>query len=271
MNLLLVAFLQAAQNAESKIAETQIEPNWFLQFIDKNPTLIVTILTGLFLPLGLVYLNNRNNIKLKTIENKLLLETKKLDKQLDEDSKKRRDKGQERMVYASLSKILFDVQQLHVSLSGTCIDKNCIDKALEKFDGSISKYHEEIANNMLYMPSKIINLIYDFYSKISDLKVSLKEFNDLKEYEMAHVSVYMHSIELSEILIDIQEEFISKDEKLKSDFDKSAQEMMKYCCGRKPPKEEFEKFMDLYKKVNPNITDEEIELINTRFGEQDGS
>jgi hypothetical protein len=267
----IVSLIQSTEKVLTKASKIENE-NWFLSFIDKNPTLLITILTGLILPLGLVYLNNRNNIKLKTIENKLLLETKKLDKELDEESKKGEIiKGQERMVYASLSKILFDVQQLHVSLSGTCIDKNCIDKSLEKFDNSISKYHEEIANNMLYMPSRVINQIYDFYSKISDLKVSLKEFNDLKEYEMAHVSVYMHSIELSEILIDIQAEFISKDEKLKSDFDKSAQEMMKYCCGRKPPKEDFEKFMDLYKKVNPNLTNEEIETLNIRFGGKDVS
>lgn len=259
---LLTTFLQVAQ----KIAEPKNQNFWILDFIDKNPTLIITILTGIVLPLGIVYLNNRNNIKLKNIENSLLLETKKLDKQLLEDSKKGDIiKGQERMVYASLSKILFDVQQLHVSLSGTCIDKTCIDKSLEKFDISISKYHEEIANNMLYMPSIIINNIYDFYSKISDLKVSLKDFNDLKEYEMAHVSVYMHSIELSEILINIQAIFISKDENLKKDFDKSKQEMMMYCCGRKPPKQEFEKFMILYHEINPNLTSEEIRILNKRF------
>ena len=251
------------QNTNNLIEEKK--HGWIIEFIKENPTVVLTIITGLILPLGLVYLNNRNSIKL--LENELSLNSKKLDKELNEEAKKEEIiKAQERIVYSSLSKILFDVQQLHVSLSGTCIDKNCIDNSLEKFDKSIIKYHEEIANNMLYMPSKIINLIYEFYSKISDLKVSLKEFNDIKEFQMAHVSVYMYSIELSEILIKIQEEFISKDEKLIHDFDESKQEMMKYCCGRKPPKEDFLKFKDLYKKINPNYTESEIENLDRRYG-----
>lgn len=242
---------------------------WFVEFLQNNPSIILSILTGVLLPLGLIYLNNRNNIRIKKLENQLNLDSKRLDKELTEESNKDEIiKNQERVVYASLSKILFDVQQLHVSLSGTCIDKNCIDNALEKFDNSIVKYHEEIANNMLYMSSKVINLIYEFYSIISDLKVNLKEFNDIQEFQMAHVSVYMHSIELSEVLIKIQEEFISKDEKLKSEFNESAQEMMKYCCGRKPPIEEFEKFKELYKKVNPNYEEEEIQHLDRRYGQK---
>lgn len=263
MKLLLI-FLQTTNKVQ--IATNQNGSNWFLDFIEKNPTIVLSLLTGVLLPLGLVYLNNKNNIKLKKLENQLSLDSKKLEKELNQDDKKSEIiKNQERIVYASLSKILFDVQQLHVSLSGTCVDKNCIDKSLEKFDMSLLKYHEEIANNMLYMSSRVINLIYEFYSKISDLKVNLKEFNDIKEFQMAHVSVYMNSIELSEKLIEIQEEFISKDEKLKGDFDKSKQEMMKYCCGRKPPKEEFDKFLELYKKINPNYKPEEIQLLERRY------
>lgn len=271
ITLLFLSTNDTLKTVTKNLSQVKNEQSWFLDFIDKNPTLIMTLLTGVLLPLGILYLNNRHSIKLKNLENNLNLETKKLDKELDaEEKKKEIINNQERIVYSSLSKILFDVQQLHVSLSGTCIDKNCIDKSLEKFDTSILKYHEEIANNMLYMPSNIINLIYDFYSRISDLKVSLKEFNDIKEFQMAHVSVYMHSIELSEILIRIQSEFISKDEQLKKDFDESAQEMMKYCCGRKPPKEEFDKFMELYRRINPNLTEQEINLLNIRYGEKDG-
>ncbi|SEA78199.1 MULTISPECIES: hypothetical protein [Flavobacteriaceae] len=259
--------LLQAETTENVAEKIPNDTGWFVQFIQDNPSIILSIVTGLLLPLGLVWLNNRNNVRIKKLENKLNLDSKKLDKELSEEiDKKGIIQNQERVVYSSLSKILFDVQQLHVSLSGTCIDKNCIDNSLEKFDKSIIKYHEEIANNMLYMSSKVINYIYEFYSIISDLKVNLKEFNDIQEFQMAHVSVYMHSIELSEVLIKIQEEFISKDEKLKSDFDESAQEMMKYCCGRKPPQEEFEKFKELFKKVNPNYTEDEIYQLDRRYG-----
>lgn len=267
MNILSIILQVSNPTNLQTQTNTENATHWFIKIIQDNPSLFLSLLTGVILPLGLVFLNNRNNVKIKKLENQLSLDSKKLEKELSGEKKRSEIiKNQERIVYSSLSKILFDVQQLHVSLSGSCIDKNCIDSSLQKFDNSILKYHEEIANNMLYMSSIVINDIYNFYSKISELKVSLKEFNDLKEYEMAHVAVYMHSIELSEILIRIQEEFISKDEVLKKDFDNSKQEMMKYCCGRKPPKEEFEKFVVLFKKINPNHTKEELELLNNRFG-----
>ncbi|TAF76454.1 MAG: hypothetical protein EAZ53_04165 [Bacteroidetes bacterium] len=216
--------------------------------IDK-PEILVTILSGFLLPVILVWLNNYYNLKQKDRE-------KQLDVKYNTQSEQ---KNQERAVYSSLSKILFDVQQLHVSLSGTCIDKNCIENALTKFDTSVTKYHEEISNNLLYMPSKVIDLIYKFYSKISDLKIALKEFNNTKNYEMAHVSVYMDSSELAEILIDIQEYFILKDDKLVKDFDKTQQEMMRYCCGRKPPQDLFGKYLVLLKQIKPNLTNDEID------------
>lgn len=251
--------IKILQKSPNTIAEKTlaIPKSWFVVLLENNPGLFTILITGLILPLALVYLNNRNSIKLKKIEKNLDTENKKDDI----------IKNQERSVYASLSKILFDVQQLHVSLSGSCVDKKCIDNSLIKFDESILKYHEEIANNMLYMPSKIINHVYEFYGKISDLKITLKELNDMKEYEMAHVSVYMNSIDLAEILINIQEDFLQRDEKLKSAFDKTAQEMMKYCCGRKPPEELFDKFIEQYKTLKPSLKSEDIENLKRRFNQ----
>lgn len=234
-----------------------INKNWFEILLENNPGVITILITGLILPLALIFLNNWNSVKLKRLEKEL------------ENNNKKDDiiKNQERGVYASLSKILFDVQQLHVSLSGTCVDKNCIDSSLKKFDESILKYHEEIANNMLYMPSNIINYVYEFYGKISDLKITLKELNEANDYDMAHVSVYMNSMELADILINIQEEFLQKDKELKADFDKTAQEMMKYCCGRKPPEKLFNKFIEQYKKIKPTITEEDIEDLKRRYNQ----
>ncbi|MGN6439060.1 MAG: hypothetical protein ACTHMM_21130 [Agriterribacter sp.] len=219
-----------------------------INLLTEKPEILVTILSGFLLPIILVWLNNRYNIQQKDKEKELELKY----------STKNDLKIQEKAVYSSLSKILFDVQQLHVSLSGNCIDQNCIDHAVTKFDESLIKYHEEISNNLLYMPSKIIDLIYKFYGRISDLKISLKNFNDNKNYEMAHVSVYLDSAGLAEILIDIQDYFIQKDEILKKDFNKTQQEMMKYCCGSKPPKELFDKYVILLKQTQPTLSEEEI-------------
>lgn len=235
--------------------EQSLQKNWFEILLTNNPGIVTILITGLILPITLVYLNNRNTVKLKKIEKNLENENKKEDL----------IKNQERNVYASLSKILFDVQQLHVSLSGSCIDQNCIESSLKKFDESIIKYHEEIANNMLYMPSSVINFVYEFYGKISDLKVTLKELNESKDFDMAHVSVYMYSTELADILINIQEEFLQKDEKLKAEFDKTAQEMMKYCCGRKPPEELFNRFIEQYQKIKPSITQDDIDRLKKRY------
>lgn len=226
-----------------------------INLLTEKPEILVTILSGFLLPIILVWLNNHYNLKQKDKEKELELKY----------STKNDLKNQEKAVYSSLSKILFDVQQLHVALSGTCIDQNCINNAVTKFDESITKYHEEISNNLLYMPSKVIDLIYKFYGKISDLKISLKSFNDTKNYEMAHVSVYLDSTELAEILIDIQDYFIQKDEVLKKDFDKTQQEMMKYCCGSKPPKDLFDNYVVLLKQMKPSLSEEEINRMTLRW------
>ena len=244
-------------NTSKKIIENTADsvainsPGWFEILLENNPGLFTVLITGLLLPLGLLWLNNRNAHKIKELE-----------KQLDEKYSGKEDlKNQERAVYSSLSKILFDVQQLHVGLSGSCVDKNCIDNAVAKFDVSITKYHEEISNNLLYMPSVIIDRIYKFYSKISDLKVSLKEFNDSKNFEMAHVSVYAYSTELADILINLQELLLEQNEELKMNFDKAEQDMMRYCCGRKPPKDVLERYIVSLQQMKPSTTAEEIEYL----------
>lgn len=242
---------------EASAAKSSQSSHWFELLLDKNPGLFTVLITGLLLPIAVLIITNRNSKKIKELE-----------KELDQKYQGKQDvKNQEKAVYSSLSKILFDVQQLHVALSGTCIDKNCIDSAVSKFDISITKYHEEISNNLLYMPSVVIDNIYKFYSKISDLKISLKEWNDSKNFEMAHVSVYSYSVDLADIVIDIQELFVAENAALKQNFDKAEQEMMKYCCGRKPPQEVLERYIELSKQINPDISEDEIErlrALNTR-------
>ncbi len=213
------------------------------KLIMEKPEIVVTVLSGFLLPIALVWLNNYYNLKSKNKE-------KELDAKFNEKEELRQ---QEKSVYASLSKILFDVQQLHVSLSGSCVDENCINDAVSKFDESVTKYHEEISNNLLYMSSAVIDDIYRFYSKLSDLKINLKEFNDSKNFEMAHVLVYYFSSELAEILIDLQDRLLKKRSGLQIEFDRTKQEMMKYCCGTKPPQEVIDKYVTLQKQLNPSF------------------
>ena len=206
-----------------------------LDFLSSNPSIIVTLLSGFLLPIVLVWLNNRYNLKSKEEELKI------------ERAQRREDSREdyERAVYASLSKILFDVQQLYVSLSGKCIDHDCIGTSLSKFDESITQYHVNISDNLLYMSSPVIDDIYKFYGKISELKIGLKDFNQSEEFDMAHVLVYFKSTELAEILIDIQDRLVGRRSEFKIQFDRTQQEMMKYCCGRKPPQELIDRYQKL--------------------------
>jgi len=212
---------------------------WLKLIIEKNPGLINIVLTGVLLPLGILWMTNRHTRKLKEIE-----------KKLEQQYKSKDDiREQEKKVYASLSKILFDVQQLHVSLSGVCVDTNCIENSLQRFDLEISKCHDDIANNMLYLSSDAINLIYEFYSRIGELKIHLQELNKRQEYKIANVSVFYASRDLADTLIAIQDLFISQRSDLKVTFDKTKQEMMRNCCGQEPSKELKEKYETLKTKM----------------------
>src|SRR5690554_1473350 len=232
-----------------------------LSFFRERPEMLVTILSGFLLPIGLVWLNNYYNLRGKSREQELDLEY----------SSKKEIQRSEKEIYASLSKILFDVQQLHVALSGTCVDSNCITDAVKKFDTDVNKCHEEISKNLLHMPSSVINEIYRFYSKISDLKISLREFNDTKNFSMAHVCVYDYATEIAETLIDIQEKLLEGKNELKKKFNKTEQQIMKYCCGSKPPKELLEQYLTLLRELKPTVSDVEIERIRNRWGKYKSS
>jgi hypothetical protein len=200
--------------------------------LQQNPGLITVLLTSVILPIAILWLTNQNNRKLKELE-----------KNIDVKFKTKDDiREQEKKVYSSLSKILFDVQQLHVSLSGTCVDTSCIIDSLKKFDDSVSKCHSDISDNMLYLSSDAINLIYDFYNSIGRLKIQLQELDKRKEYTLANVTVYYSAQYLADTLIKIQELFISQRSDLKIEFDKLKQEKMRYCCGEEPPKELKDKY-----------------------------
>ena len=121
------------------------------------------------------------------------------------------------------------------------------------------------------MPSSVINEIYRFYSKISDLKISLREFNDTKNFSMAHVCVYDYATEIAETLIDIQEKLLEGKNELKKKFNKTEQQIMKYCCGSKPPKELLEQYLTLLRELKPTVSDVEIEMIRNRWGKYKSS
>jgi hypothetical protein len=195
--------------------------------LDKNPGLLSILFTGVLLPLGILWLTNRHNRKQKESE-----------KSLDIKYNSKEDlRHQKRMIYASLSKILFDLQQLHTSLSDTATDSDSIINAIKRFEVSISKYHGDISNNMLYLSSPVINLIYKFYSQINELKIELRELSILKANDMARISVFYYSQDMADTLIEVQEIFIRERIDYQVQFDKAQQGMMKKSFGPSPPDE----------------------------------
>lgn len=204
---------------------------------EKNPGLLNILLTGVLLPLGILWLTNRHNRKQKETERSLE----------NKFNSKVNLRQQEKIIYASLSKILFDIQQLYISLSGTCGEDDCIAKAVKKFDEAVTKYHGDISNNMLYLSSPVINSVYKFYKQMSELKIELKELNEKKEFEMAPIPVFYSSQLLADTIIEVQEIFMKERPDLKVQFDKRQQEMMKSICGI-PPSATIKKKYELLKQ-----------------------
>lgn len=192
--------------------------------LDKNPGLLSILLTGVLLPLGILWLTNRHSRKQRESEKSIEIKY----------SSKVNLRLQEKVVFACLSKILFDVQQLHNSLSGTCVSGDCIVQAINKFEESIVKYHGDISNNMLYLSSEVVNLIYKFYGQTSKLKMELIELNDRKAFDMAPILVFFSSRELADTVIEVQEIFTKERSDLKVHFDKAEQGMMMNLCGSAP-------------------------------------
>lgn len=240
IDTIIEASLDTVISTSNQIVENvTTNESWIITMLESNPGLMNILLTGVILPISILLITNWHTRKSKT-----------LDKELDIKYNSKEDiRQQEKSVYASLSKLLFDVQQLHVELSGSCVDEDCINRAIEKFEKSGTKFHEEIAENMLYLSSKVIDDIYRFYNKMSDLKIRLREFNSSKNFDMAHVLVHYLSRDLATILMDIQDRLLKKRSDDEIEFDRTMQEMMLYCCGHEPPQELKDKYLNLIEQL----------------------
>lgn len=136
---------------------------------------------------------------------------------------------------------------MQISLSLPSLEENYIAKTVKKFDESIAKYHGDISNNLLYLSSTAINLVYAYYKQLSDLKIELDLMNENKECDMAVVSIFYTSQLLANTTIEMQEIFRDERPEMKAQFDKTQQEMMNNICG-KPPTEKMKQKYKLFKQ-----------------------
>lgn len=229
--------------------------------LKNNPGIVTTIVTALFLPIILLLITNRQSRKQKQLDQKFEIEKEKLKKQLelgiDPDNTK---KIQENTVYSSLIKILFEVQKLHIELSGNCVDFNCLEKAIENFKTKFSKYQEIISENQLYLKPKVTNNLYDFYQTLGNLLIEIKEIEIGKKYELAHVTVYFHAQQLAQIILQIQDEL--SEVRIDLNYKINNDELINFvnCCGRPPKQQDIEK----YKEMNP-LSKGIIQMVNAQI------
>lgn len=227
--------------------------------LETNPGLFSAVV----LPVAILLITFWQNRRIKKLENKYLLDKEEKTRQMDQkfDSKKE-IREQERIVHSSLVRILFDIQKLHIDLSTDCVDYKCISDGLSKFNESFDKNQKLISDNLLCLPSEIINNIYAFYKRLSELIIELKDYKDQGNQDLAMVSVYFYARLLADDIIDIQHYIIKerqKEEEAEIEFDKLKVEMMRYCCGRTPPKELRDRYEELKKVRLEKFVKEEEE------------
>ncbi|MEM6632720.1 MAG: hypothetical protein AAF694_23820, partial [Bacteroidota bacterium] len=194
----------------------------WLTFISEHPEIVVTVLSGFLLPIILVWLNNRYNLKTKEKEQELTREFKFSDEQV----------SHEKIIHSSLVKILFEIQKLYISLS--CDpekEQDCIVDASKEFQTCFAKYQGIISDNQIFLQSKVVNELYRFYNVIGEILVELNQIRQTGEQEIARVCVYDRSQELADIILNIQEIFVGKRKNLFGDLKVIREEMKEFKTG----------------------------------------
>ncbi len=205
---------------------------------------------AVILPILILWLTGRQNTKIKQLEKKFDIDkyskTKELELMFISNQEKR---DHEKIVHSSLIKVLFEVQKLHIALSGNCVDYKCLEEATKNFKDSFSKYQAIISDNQIYLSSGITNLLYAFYKILGQLMIELQDIQQEKKFEVAIVPVYDYSQKLADKIIDIQEAFISKRTDLTSKFNKIELTEFRACCGNQPPEHLRKKYYSLKQQL----------------------
>jgi len=216
---------------------------------------------AVILPIVILYLTNRNSRKIKQLELEHASKLKLVEQQHDinriseakriENSfmTKNERQGHEKLVHITLIKILFEVQRLHINLSGNCVDFKCIDDCTKEFKDTFTKYQNIIAENQIYLSSHVTNTLYKFYKRLGGLLIELKDIQNSQSFDLAIVAVYEASTELADYIIQIQEEFVKKRTDLENEFNSIELTDFKECCGQQPPEQDRTRYYQLRGKI----------------------
>lgn len=222
-----------------------------LELLRTNPGVANTALTAVLLPLVILWMTNRHNRKLKERDHKSELKRAEFMKRLEGAVNENMQKADhERLVHSSLIKILFEVQALHIALSGSCVDYKCIDEAMDKFKTSLAKYQQAIADNQLLLSSTVTNLLYRFYRVIGQVLIELKNLKDAQQYDLAVACVYESAQELADAIIAIQDEFNKRRADVEEEFVNADLGHFRQCCGAAPSEEVMRRYRAAKEKMD---------------------
>jgi hypothetical protein len=213
-----------------------------LDFLEKFAPAVV-------LPIMVVWLSNRMTRKQKALDQdfeiRKIKESKSFETEHQQDIMKR---DHERVVHSSLIKVLFQVQRLHIALSGSCVDLKCIDEAVIKFNEGLDFHQNIISENQIFIPASTVNKLYQFYSVLADLLIELRELRDEKKFELAIVPVYECSHYLADVVIDVQNDFVRKRKDLTEELNALEVPYFRACCGQEPPEELKKQISEIRKR-----------------------
>lgn len=203
------------------------------------------ILPSVILPVWLVYLNNRNTKAGKEIDAKLQIDKIKEEKKIlaqgrIEDEKRLHEKS----VYSSLLKILFEIQLLHIELSGNCVNYDCIKEATEKFKKCFSDHQSKISDDQIHLSAEASNILYGFYQDIGDLLIQLKEIQDQAKFNLAIAAVYFMSQNMAMKVLVLKLTCFDENKLETVDEAILQREHGNFinCCGQRPKREIVEEY-----------------------------
>ena len=256
----LWAQLAMGQSASSS-GSPAYPPSFWTTLVEKNPGIgtvfISAVVSGFLVPVIMLYLNNRQTRQIKQLDAQIDIEKSDAKRRQDETASRESQKLEyESAIHACLVKILFGVQQLHVELSGTCVDHKCIDTAVSHFQKTLSEYQTIIAEKQLLLNATLTNAIYGYYATVSELLIELREMSRGENLDLAIVSVYQHATALADHIVSIQSEILKRRNELQNNLRPADFDKMRSCCGSRPDPQLVRRYQNALKEIHRNPSSE---------------
>lgn len=200
---------------------------------------LTTFGPSVVLPILVLYFSGKQSRRIKKLEQDFEINKISASREMEIQYNGVAEKKQhEKIVHSSLIKILFEVQKLHISLSGNCVDFKCLEDATKDFLTAFSRYQAVISDNQIYLSTGVTNELYVFYKTLGELMIEIKDLQESENYEIAIVPVYNFSTKLADSIINIQSTFIQVREDLVSELKETELKAFRTCCGH-PPSEKL--------------------------------